>query len=572
MPEPTTVAEEIAGRDRPYALRGPEPAVAEAEPPTVMPEVNGTAPMPAPPAPPAAPAPPAVVPALRDTSQADAGLQDVLRRRRDLAERQAGAIKPQIASVLDSLNTMSSDILQRATAAQPPETPAPPKLGLHDFLQPTKDESPENAIGKVIQALGLIGGGFRGMMRGDATAALASMRGALQGWQEGDKARADRAFTEWEATSKRLTENWQRQQEHIRTILGAANLTLGSKKAAMELQLLADGVEMEPLKIEQQGLEYMVGRADRFNETMLKYLEHMAKIQEMKREADQKIEQQREWREQWLSIKDRLAALQEAQMMMFFGPMMGGRIAGGGGGEPMNPIVDAEAQSRFRGNPPNHVGRFPAFEMAVIKRLAELNTAQGRGPGENEATNRALRESYTTELRRLGALRAIIQPARNALDAHLTRAEEIYDRVDRSGVPAIDRWVLAGRRKVEGDPNVSALDSIMQEASIEYGRAITGSIQVTEGSRHEAQVFLNSFQTGKQFRAVANEVRNTTAASSRMIDRQMRQGEEELRALGKLAPARPTLKMTDPLYRRAKDVLNYSDARIEQEFGVELVK
>src|SRR3972149_3193456 len=43
--------------------------------------------------------------------------------------------------------------------------------------------------------------GISGSARGDARAALASMQGALTGWQAGDTIRADRHFADWKAAT-----------------------------------------------------------------------------------------------------------------------------------------------------------------------------------------------------------------------------------------------------------------------------------------------------------------------------------------------------------------------------------
>ena len=80
----------------------------------------------------------------------------------------------------------------------PPEAPAitrPPSVGLTPFLAPVEGERPENTIAKLIQGVGLLATGVAG--RKDARASLAALTGALKGWQEGDKERADRHFVDW---------------------------------------------------------------------------------------------------------------------------------------------------------------------------------------------------------------------------------------------------------------------------------------------------------------------------------------------------------------------------------------
>ena len=136
---------------------------------------------------------------------------------------------------------------QKALAAPLPEPPAAPDIPpapsrkLTDFLAPVAGESPENTITKLIQGIGLMASGIVGLKRGDATAALAGLHGALKGWQEGDKERADRAFSDWSAASKRVADDWERRHRLYRDALENNDLTIQQRVEAVKLKALEEG-------------------------------------------------------------------------------------------------------------------------------------------------------------------------------------------------------------------------------------------------------------------------------------------------------------------------------------------
>src|SRR2546430_8368894 len=132
---------------------------------------------------------------LPDVRRAQGQYEQALRGR---AERMA----PKIAEAEQAITPAP-----REPAPSPPTLTAPPSVGLTPFLAPVEGEKPENTISKLIQGVGLLAVGVAG--RKDARAALSALTGALHGWQEGDKERADRHFADWQAQSNTLLNNWK---------------------------------------------------------------------------------------------------------------------------------------------------------------------------------------------------------------------------------------------------------------------------------------------------------------------------------------------------------------------------
>src|SRR5438094_8466455 len=114
-----------------------------------------------------------------------------------------------------------------------PTLPKPPSVGLTPFLAPVEGERPENTIAKLIQAVGLLATGVAG--RTDASAAPAALTGALRGWQEGDKERADRHFADWQAQSETLLKNWQAKRTRWKDLQEDLGLTAQQRAKVLEL-------------------------------------------------------------------------------------------------------------------------------------------------------------------------------------------------------------------------------------------------------------------------------------------------------------------------------------------------
>ncbi len=188
-------------------------------------------------------------------AQAPPDLGEQIRQRRESmakaeAEREAAAAA-EIAAREKQAATMRPQIeAAKAVVAQtPPAPPAPlaippaPSGKLTDFLAPTPGESPENTISKLLLGIGTLAAGFTGLRRGDARPALVSLKGAMEGWQIGDKERADHAFKAWNAESERLIAEHQSRHQTWKDILENRDLTMQQQMKLLELSGIAAGYE-----------------------------------------------------------------------------------------------------------------------------------------------------------------------------------------------------------------------------------------------------------------------------------------------------------------------------------------
>lgn len=189
-----------------------------------------------------------------------------------------------------------------------------------------------------------------------------------------------------------------------------------------------------------------------------------------------------------------------------------------------------------------------AVTPETIKQLAERYRVDGtlptfgwgasgaivRGKILNEATAQAAAEGSTGEAERirqvglgtvkqaLGQLeknRANITAFENtaARNADLVLRES--EKVDRMGSPIIDRWILAGKKNIAGDPGVARLDLAMRTFINEYARvttSVTGGGVTSDTARKEIETLLASKMTKPQVREVIDlakqEMRNRLAS------------------------------------------------------------
>lgn len=79
--------------------------------------------------------------------------------------------------------------------------------------------------------------------------------------------------------------------------------------------------------------------------------------------------------------------------------------------------------------------------------------------------------------------------------------------VDRTGVPAFNRWVNAGRKEVAGDPAIAEFNAANETFVNEYAKVMSGSMgntPVSDAAREHAHEMLSTAMTHEQYVAVIN--------------------------------------------------------------------
>jgi hypothetical protein len=131
---------------------------------------------------------------------------------------------------------------QAADAARPDavKLTQPPSLAARPFLAPGEGmlaQLQTALLGATQMALGV--GGLKG--GGHAIAAVAGMKGALEGWIAGDHDRANAALKEWDANSKKLLEEHRTRREAYADLLTDMKMDMANRLAQIGINARIDG-------------------------------------------------------------------------------------------------------------------------------------------------------------------------------------------------------------------------------------------------------------------------------------------------------------------------------------------
>lgn len=164
----------------------------------------------------------------------------------------------------------------------------------------------------------------------------------------------------------------------------------------------------------------------------------------------------------------------------------------------------------------------------VISRAAELAAERGLTADAarlNQQARQAGQVAYSALLKQ----RTLVGAFERTALANLELAADLSEGVDRTGVPVVNRWVLAGKRSIGGDPEVAAFHTALTSALNEYAKVLsgaTGAAGITDSAREEAESLLSTANTPAQVRRIMQIMR--TEMGNRM--RGFAAEEEALRA------------------------------------------
>ena len=178
-------------------------------------------------------------------------------------------------------------------------------------------------------------------------------------------------------------------------------------------------------------------------------------------------------------------------------------------------ISAAAEKYRLSGNlPPLGAGKTGAvMKAAILSKAAELAKAAGE-TGEEQAirlvantANKSALAQLTKQEQMVGAFE------KNALK-NLDIALQASKEVDRTGVPVLNRWLLAGRKSLAGDPAVSKFHAANTTFINEYAKIMSGSMGntvVSDSLRKETESLLATKDTPEQYEATVNLMKQEMA-------------------------------------------------------------
>jgi hypothetical protein len=128
---------------------------------------------------------------------------------------------------------------------------------------------------------------------------------------------------------------------------------------------------------------------------------------------------------------------------------------------------------------------------------------------EDNAIRQAAFKASKQELVKLQSQRGPVMSFARTAELNLQNALRLSDKVDRTGSPVVNRWLLAGRKSILGDKDVSNFDAAVRTGINEYAKVVssaTGGGVTSDTARKEIEAQLNSAMNPEQIKDMMKEV------------------------------------------------------------------
>lgn len=232
--------------------------------------------------------------------------------------------------------------------------------------------------------------------------------------------------------------------------------------------------------------------------------------------------------------------------------------APGGAGQIGGDALEMAASRYLQdGTLPPNMGRGTqgtANTVAILSRAADLAKAKGMD-GEATRINQVANKSLQSAMTGLERQRANVMSYEKTALAGADIAIEMSNKVDRTGVPLVNKWINAGRVAVAGDPDVSRLNNAVETLTNEYAKVMSGSSggQATTVSMQEhARKMLSGAMTKEQFNGVIDLMkREMTQTREKAFDSQINEMKDRMKVPS--ATSAPQRRAVDKTFGSAAD-------------------
>ena len=197
-------------------------------------------------------------------------------------------------------------------------------------------------------------------------------------------------------------------------------------------------------------------------------------------------------------------------------------------GKPLAAEDRATMAEMVRMKGPEVLSRFglsPQQRQEIISTVTELNSGQGISAREGAgaiSTIKADQKSLDKLVPQLDAINAFEKTADNIGDKLIA----ISKKVDKTGVPVLERWVRAGKKSVEGDPDVTEFNARMQTFRTEASRIInnpnlTGVL--SDSARHEMEEIIPNAASAEQIERGVNVLKSEAKTRRDYLEDQVKE-------------------------------------------------
>lgn len=161
----------------------------------------------------------------------------------------------------------------------------------------------------------------------------------------------------------------------------------------------------------------------------------------------------------------------------------------------------------------NITGKLPPLgrgDGAMVLRTKILNESakQLKDAGQTEQGALVAQAAYKAGQQALGAVQksqGMVGTFEKTAKANMQLVKDTAAKVDRSGSPLMNKWILAGRKSIAGDPDIAKFDAALTTFAEEYAKVMTGSTgaaSATDSARTTAHEMINRAQTPEMLNGV----------------------------------------------------------------------
>lgn len=178
-------------------------------------------------------------------------------------------------------------------------------------------------------------------------------------------------------------------------------------------------------------------------------------------------------------------------------------------------IINAAARYNMDGTLPPNLGRGtqgPRQTAQILNEAARQAAARGDTP-EAQRIAQLANKANSTALNKLETQQTMVGAFEKNFIKNASIVEELSNKVDRTGVPVLNKWINAGKRAVQGDPEIVALDASIKATVNEYAKIVgggTGSSATAQGEIAKIEGLLSAAQTKQQVKSVLDLMRRET--------------------------------------------------------------
>lgn len=151
----------------------------------------------------------------------------------------------------------------------------------------------------------------------------------------------------------------------------------------------------------------------------------------------------------------------------------------------------------------------PAERSAILNEAATIAKDNG-DTAEETALRGQANKATQTAINDITKRRSLVATFEKDADKRLALILELSAKTDRTGMPALNRWLNAGRKNIEGDEDVNNLNSAMVGAQAELAKVLSGSLGnagVSDAARAEAQQIINTAMSDGQIKSLVPVLR-----------------------------------------------------------------